>query len=208
MPHLRHHLRGSATPALLVQQPLWRLPDLPRVRQRDRARHGAGRAGPRQVRQPGRHRAVDQAALPLQPGGVEAHGQAARRTARPAVAGPDGRGAHAGRRRRRRRLRRRSRLLPVARAEEVQGPRPRVPQPLPRLPDMPGMRRHAPPPGSARRPGRRSTPSTKSRPSRSAKASASSTVCGSPRRTPRSSTRYWRRFGGGSGSCAMSAWST
>ena len=44
------------------------------------------------------------------------------------------------------------RLLQVARAEEVQGARPRVPEPVPRLPDVPRLRRRAAAPRSARRP--------------------------------------------------------
>ena len=65
VPHLRHHLRGSAAAALLVQQPVRRLPHVPRLRQRDRAGPGSGRAGSGAVDQPGRDRAVDEAALPL-----------------------------------------------------------------------------------------------------------------------------------------------
>ncbi len=42
-------------------------------------------------------------------------------------------------------------LLPVARAKEVQGPRPRLPEPLPRLSDLPGMSGRAAPARSARR---------------------------------------------------------
>ena len=53
-----------AAAALLVQQPVRRLPDLSRVRQHHRARHGSGRAGPVDVDQSGRDRAVEQAALP------------------------------------------------------------------------------------------------------------------------------------------------
>ena len=57
--------------------------------------------------------------------------------------------------RRRRRLRRRARILPLARAEEIQGARPRVSQPVPRLPDVPRLRRRAAAARSARRAGRR-----------------------------------------------------
>ena len=56
---------------------------------------------------------------------------------------------------RRRRLRRHPRLLPLARAEEIQGPRPRVPEPLSRLPDLPGLRRRAAAARGARRARRR-----------------------------------------------------
>ena len=52
-------------------------------------------------------------------------------------------------------LRRHPRLLPVAGEEEIQGPRPRVPQPLSRLSDVPGLRRHAAAPRSPRRARRR-----------------------------------------------------
>ena len=47
--HVRHRLRGSAAAAVLVQQPVRRLPDLPRLRQHHRARHGSGRAGSDEV---------------------------------------------------------------------------------------------------------------------------------------------------------------
>ena len=58
-------LRGSAAAAVLVQQPVRRVPDLPRLRQHHRARHGSGGARSVEVDQPGRDRAVEQAALPL-----------------------------------------------------------------------------------------------------------------------------------------------
>ena len=45
VPPLRHRLRDAAAAAVLVQQPVRRLPDLPRLRQHHRARHGSGRAG-------------------------------------------------------------------------------------------------------------------------------------------------------------------
>ena len=48
---VRHHLRGSAAAAVLVQQPVRRLPDVPRLRQHHRARHGSGRARSSQVDQ-------------------------------------------------------------------------------------------------------------------------------------------------------------
>ena len=71
--------------------------------------------------------------------------------ARHAVAGSDRRAAPRRRRRRRRRLRGHPRVLRVARAQEIQGARPRVPEPVPRLPDVPGLRRHAAAPRGARR---------------------------------------------------------
>ena len=85
-----------------------------------------------------RHRAVEQAALPGAAGGPEAGRQRAR---------PDGRrlvGTHRGGtalrgRRRRRKLRGRQGLLPLARAQKIQGPRAGVPEPVPRLPDLPGV---------------------------------------------------------------------
>ena len=78
-----------------------------------------------------------------------------RRAARRAVARSDRRRDALRRGRRRRRLRGHARLLPLARAEEIQGARPRVPEPLSRLPDLPGLRRHAAAPRSARRARRR-----------------------------------------------------
>ena len=63
VPALRHRLRRSAAAAVLVQQPVRRVPDLPRLRQHHRARHGPGRARSDEVDYPGRDRAVEQAAL-------------------------------------------------------------------------------------------------------------------------------------------------
>ena len=40
VPHLRHRLRDAAAAPVLVQQPVRRLPDVPRLRQHHRARHG------------------------------------------------------------------------------------------------------------------------------------------------------------------------
>ena len=77
VPRLPHHLRGSAAAPVLVQQPVRRLPDLPWLRQRRRARPEPRGARSGQVDQPGRDRAVDQAALPLAPGRAEAHRQGA-----------------------------------------------------------------------------------------------------------------------------------
>ena len=50
VPRLRHRVRDAAAAALLVQQPVRRLPDLPRLRQHHRARHGSGRARSRRSR--------------------------------------------------------------------------------------------------------------------------------------------------------------
>ncbi len=154
VPHLRHRLRDAAAAAVLLQQPVRRLRDVQRLRQHHRARHDAGGARPLEVDQPGRHRAVDQAALPQPPRRAEARGEevgAAARRARgrssPTRSAP-GRG-------RRRRLRRRARLLPLARAEEVQGARSGLPQPLPRLPGVPRLRRRAAAARGARRAGGR-----------------------------------------------------
>ena len=46
VPGVRHRLRGPAAAAVLVQQPVRRLPDVPRLRQRHRARHRPRRARP------------------------------------------------------------------------------------------------------------------------------------------------------------------
>ena len=53
------------------------------------------------------------------------------------------------------RLRRRARILPLARAQEIQGPHPRLPQPLPRLPGLSRLRRRAAAARGARRARRR-----------------------------------------------------
>ena len=52
-------------------------------------------------------------------------------------------------------LRRHPRVLPLARAQEIQGSRPRVPQPVSRLSDVSRLRRRTPAPRGARRQGRR-----------------------------------------------------
>ena len=101
MPALRHRLRDAAAAAVLVQQPVRRLPDLPRLRQRHRARHGSGRARSVEVDQPGRDRAVEQAALPGAAGRAEARGAKSGTPARRAVARPDRRRAPLRRRWRR-----------------------------------------------------------------------------------------------------------
>ena len=151
---MRHHLRRSAAAPVLVQQPVRRLSDVPRLRQHHRARHGSGRAGSVEVDSAERHRALEQAALPRAARRAEAGRAQEQDPARRAVGGADRRG-EALRHRGRRRLRRHPRLLPLARAEEIQGPRPRVSQPLPRLPDLSRLRRRAPAPRGARRARRR-----------------------------------------------------
>ncbi len=143
VPTLRHHVRGSAAAAVLVQQSVRRVPDLPRFRQRHRTRYRS-RGARSDAFDPGqRHRAVEQAALPGEPRRPETRGARRRRPAERAVGRPDGRREAVRDGRRRRRLRGRPRLLRLARAEEVQGARPRVPEPLPRLPDLPRLRRRA-----------------------------------------------------------------
>ena len=82
--------------------PFGACPDLPRVRQRHRARHGPRRARPGALDPGERDRAVEQAALPDLPGRPEARGAGARRPAGRAVGRPDRGGAavrHRGRRR-------------------------------------------------------------------------------------------------------------
>ena len=87
MPDVRHRLRDAAAAAVLLQQPVRRLRHVQRLRQHHRARHGARGARPVEVDQPGRHRAVDQAALPQPSGRVEAHGQEVGPPARRALVG-------------------------------------------------------------------------------------------------------------------------
>ncbi len=154
MPGVRHRLRGPAAAAVLLQQPLRRLRGVPRLRQHHRDRHGSRRARPGQEPQPACDRAVEQAALPHLPRRAEAGREAGRHPPRRALARPDGRRAAVRPRRRRRRVRGHPRVLPVAGAQEVQGARPRVPEPLPRIPDVPRVPGHAPAPrgeGRARR---------------------------------------------------------
>ena len=49
VPPVRHRVRGPAAAPVLVQQPVWRVPDVPRLRQHHRARPGSGRARQDQV---------------------------------------------------------------------------------------------------------------------------------------------------------------
>ena len=111
------------------------------------------------------------------------------RTPRRAVGGSDAGRNRVRDGRRWRRLRRRARILPLARAQEIQGPRPRVPQPLSRLPDVPGLPGHAAAPRSARRARRRRHDRQGVGAHGSRSASSSSPTCSSPKRKPRSPTR-------------------
>ena len=73
-----------------------------------------------------------------------------------AVAAPYVRPAQdAARRRSRQQVRRRQRLLQLSRAQKIQTPRPRIPEPLPRIRNLPRLRRHAPASRSPRRKSRR-----------------------------------------------------
>ncbi len=159
VPALRHPVRAAAAAALLVQQPLRRLPDVPRLRQHDRARPRPRGARSRQVDQPGRDRAVHEAALPQPARIAEEGGEEVRPAARRAVDGPDRRGTclrHRGRPR----LGRDSRLLRLARAQEVQGARARVPEPVSRLHDVPRLQGRPAAARGARRAGRAGARST------------------------------------------------
>ena len=181
---MRHHVRRSAAAAVLVQQPVRRVPDLPRVRQHHRARHGSRRARSVEVDPAGRDRAVEQAALSRAARGAEARRAEGEDPARRALVGADRRGEavrHRGRRRRCR-IRRNPRLLPLARAQEIQGARPRVPEPLSRLPDLPRLRRRAAAARSARRAGRRPHHRSGVGADRSRGARRSSATSSSPRR--------------------------
>ena len=63
VPDVWHRVRGSAAAALFVQQSVRRVPDVPRLRQHHRARHGSGRAGSLEIDRAERDRTVEQAAL-------------------------------------------------------------------------------------------------------------------------------------------------
>ena len=148
---MRHSLRSSPADAVLLQQPVRRLSDLPRVRQRHRARHGPRRARPVEVDHGGRHRAVEQAALPVPPGRSEARRAAARRPDDGPVVRPVRQRTALRHRGRRRGVRRHPGVLPLARAEEVQGARAGVPEPLSRLPHLRRVRGDAAAARGARR---------------------------------------------------------
>ncbi len=87
VPHLRHRLRRSAAAPVLLQQPVRRVPHLPRLRQHHRTRHGSGRARSVEVDPAGRDRAVDQAPLPRAARGAEAR-RARKRTCGSTSPGP------------------------------------------------------------------------------------------------------------------------
>ena len=110
VPRVQHPVRAAATAAVLVQQPVRRVPALPRLRQRHRARHGSGRARSIEVDHAERHRALEQAALPRAARGAEARGEAARPAARRAVVAADRRREAVRHRRRRRRATKGSRV--------------------------------------------------------------------------------------------------
>ena len=130
--------------------PFRRLSHLPRIRQHHRARHRSRRSRPDQVGAARGHRAVDEDALSRAARRAQASGQAGRRADGRAVEGPERRASAFRRRGRRPRLRRDSRILPLARQEEVQGPRPGVPEPLPWISDLPRLRRREASAGSPR----------------------------------------------------------
>ncbi len=78
VPPLRDSVRGAAAAPVLVQQSVWRVRRLPRVREHHRARHEPGRAGCVEVDSPERDRTVEQAALSRAARRAEARGQGRR----------------------------------------------------------------------------------------------------------------------------------
>ena len=206
---VQHPVRAAAAAAVLVQQPVRRVPDLPRLRQHHRARHGPGRARSVEVDPAERHRAVEQAALPRAARRAEARGAKAAACAstsrgrsstddekRFVIEGDGGE------------LRRGQGLLPLARAQEIQGARPRVPEPLPRLPDLPGVRRRAAAARGARRPVGGRTIDVVCGADRARRRPLLRRRSRCRRRTRRSPTRCCARSASGSGSCATSASTT
>ena len=171
------------------------LSHLPRLRQHRRTGHGPGGAGSVEVDRAERHRAVEQAALPHAARGAETGCQEGEAAPRRAVVGPH-RGREAVRRRRERGLRRRPRLLPLAREEEIQGSRPRLPEPLSRIPDVSGLRRQPSSRGGAGR--ARVGPHDRQgvRAHRSRRTAVLREARAEPRRKRRSPTRFSRRFAG------------
>ena len=137
---LRARLRRAAAAAVLLQQPVRRLPVLPRLRQPDRGRPRPGGAGPAQEPGRGRRRALEQAPLPARAGAAAALRPPARHPARRALGLPR-RGAAPARARGRRELPGRRRLLPLARGPQVPRAGPGLPGALPRLPGVPGLPR-------------------------------------------------------------------
>ena len=140
-PRCGRRLRRAAAAALLVQQPVRRLPGLPRLRQPDRGGPrpgGAGQAhGASGTARSSRGTSPTTATLQAQ---LRRFARRRGHPARRAVVLP-GRGAPAAGARGRRGLPGRAGLLPLARGAQVPGPGARLPGPLPRLPGVPRLRR-------------------------------------------------------------------
>ena len=90
---VRHPVRDSAAAPVLVQQPVWCVSVVSRVRQRHRAGPDAGGARSGQVPQRRRDRTLDEAALSQLSRAIEARGQRRSRTPRRCLERPDTRGA-------------------------------------------------------------------------------------------------------------------
>ena len=137
--------------------PLGACPECEGFRQRDRHRHGPGRARSEQVAPRRGDRAVEHAGLRPRAGRAAGAGRATttcRSTCR--FASLTERAAAADRRRRAgAEVRRPGRLLRLAGAAEVQDAHPRLPQPLAELSALPGLRRRAAAARGAGRAGRR-----------------------------------------------------
>src|SRR5256886_1118692 len=141
----------AATIETLRRKGFGALSTLPRLGQHHRARHGPGGSGSVPFHQSGRHRAVEQAALSRPARRPQACGTEKQNPPRCAVERTDGRREARHCRWGRRGLRGDSRLLPLARAKEIQGPRPRVLEPISRISDVPRLRRRAAAARGARR---------------------------------------------------------
>ncbi len=204
---LRHRLRGSLPEPLLVQQPPGRLPRMPRLRRHGRHRRGQDRPGPGPVARAGRHRALDQAPVARPPARDAGRGPETGHPDERPVPGPRARGPalHPGRRRR---LPRGQGLLRLAPDQEIQGPGPGPPQPLPQVRRLPRLRQDPPQPPGPRRPGRRARHRRFRPDDRPARPRTSSTASSSARSNARSPRGSSSRSGTGCGSCSRSASTT
>ncbi len=153
MQNLQPRLSRARAAPLLLQQSLRRLPALPRLRQHHRFRHRSRNPRQKQIPSRRRHRSLEQAALPP----ISDRSQALRSRQRHPARCPRARSNRSPtrvhtRRRPQRRFHRHKRLLPISGAQKIQAAHPRLPKPLSRLRHLPRLQRHAPPPGSPRRP--------------------------------------------------------
>ncbi len=140
MQERRYSLPGARAATLLFQQSLRRVSPLPGIWKHHRFRFESGRSRSGQIAGRRRHRTMDKTTVPPALSGRQKMGARARNSDECAVAPAHRRtAAPDSRRRSRERLRRRQRVLHLAGTQKIQVTRARLPQPLPRLRDVPGL---------------------------------------------------------------------